>query len=129
RAGEHQGRSQAEQGPVLGAERLGLCGIDDERRGALVALREGPQLAADREAGTAPAEETARLDHGDEIAGCRRAGRGTPEPGEVILETFRTRRRRRPGEDTQLAHRFVQAGSTATGSAVPFVTAARRLRL
>ena len=125
---EDEVRPQPEQGPVLGAERLTLGAIGEDDRPAAGLTGDRSPLPADREAGPAATEQAARLEDRDHSGG-RGSGRRPPETGEMGGKGFRPRSGGRTGEDARLHQWFLQAGSTATGSAVPPVTAARRLRL
>ena len=111
-------RPQPEQGPVLGAERLTLGAVGEDDRPAAGLTGDGSPLPADREAGPAATEQAARLEDRDHSGG-RGSGRRPPETGEMGGKGFRPRSGGRTGEDARLHQWFLQAGSTATGSAVP----------
>ncbi len=127
RAVEHQVRPEPEEGPILGAQRLAFRAVGHDDRPAAGLPGNRSPLAPDREAGAAATEQAARLEGGDDG---RRGGaeRHPAQPGEVLGVRFGSCRGRWAGEQARVHHRFLQAGSTATGSAVPPVTAASRLR-
>ncbi len=99
RAIHHEVWPVGHQDPVLGARRLAFRSVHHDDGSAVPVLRQRTPLSTHGEAGSAPAEQTTRLQVREEVV-MAIGGRHGAEPGEVRVEALRVAIQWRAGEES-----------------------------